>query len=163
VRIAILGNSGSGKSTLARKLGAPVLDLDTVYWEPGKIAVPRDPADAAEMVRAFTAANSSWVVEGCYASLVSVALENGGELVFLNPGAGACVAHCLARPWEPHKYPSKAEQDKHLEFLLGWVRDYYSREGELSLRGHRTLFEAYTGPKIELRNEEAVRQYGNDR
>src|SRR5262249_49343741 len=50
MRIAIIGNSGSGKSTLAQWLaertGASLLDLDTVAWVPGQIAVPRAPEDA---------------------------------------------------------------------------------------------------------------------
>ena len=47
MRISIIGNSGSGKSTLARMLassnGTSLLDLDTLVWEPNKIAIPRDP------------------------------------------------------------------------------------------------------------------------
>jgi putative acetyltransferase len=50
MRVAILGNSGSGKSTLARQLtdqhGLAVLDLDTIAWVPGKIAVPRPRREA---------------------------------------------------------------------------------------------------------------------
>ena len=52
MRIAILGNSGSGKSTVARSLaarsGAVLLDLDTVAWEPGQIAVARSPQVARD-------------------------------------------------------------------------------------------------------------------
>ena len=55
-----------------------------------------------------------------------------------------------ARPWEPHKCASKAEQNAKLAFLLEWVRDYYRRDGELSLTGHRALFSAYAGPKREV-------------
>lgn len=67
----ILGNSGSGKTTLARRLavrhGVPCLDLDTVAWEPGRIAVPREPGAARDEVRRFCEASEGWVVEGCYA------------------------------------------------------------------------------------------------
>lgn len=157
-RIVILGNSGSGKSTLARKLGEaqriPTLDLDTVYWEPQSGGVART-ADAARADLArFCTANANWIVEGCYASLAEAALATPGapapELVLLNPGVEACIRHCQARPWEPHKYASKAEQDAKLAFLLEWVRDYYWRDGEMSLTGHRALFSAYAGPKREV-------------
>ena len=103
MRIALIGNSGSGKSMLSRQLATaralPMLDLDTVAWEPG--------------------------VEGC-------------------------VANCRSRPWEPHKYASKQVQDQHLEFLLAWVREYYSRAGDLSLAAHQALFDEYPGTKHKL-------------
>ena len=153
-RIAILGNSGSGKTTLARKFadasGAPLLDLDTVAWEPGQEAVPRDPAVARAEVEAFCRAHERWVVEGCYASLVSAALQFGAQLILLDPGEEQCLANCRSRPWEPHKYATPEEQAERLPFLLAWVSEYYTREGDLSLAGHRALFEGYPGPKLEL-------------
>ncbi|QDU66066.1 hypothetical protein [Engelhardtia mirabilis] len=115
MRLAILSNSGSSKSTLARRLGAEhgldVLDLDTVAWEPGLEPVLRPTADAARRVLEFCAAREGWIVEGCYAGLVEATLHLGPELVFLDPGLEVCLAHCRARPWEPHKYPTKAAQD----------------------------------------------------
>ncbi len=154
MRIAILGNSGSGKSTLAHWLaarsGAALLDLDTIAWEPNRIAVPRSPDAARADLLSFCESSPDWVIEGCYGSLVTAAFPFRPRLVFLNPGAEQCVANCRARPWEPHKYASKSEQDERLEFLLDWVRDYEMREGEMSLAGHRECFAAYTGPKVEL-------------
>lgn len=154
MRLAILGNSGSGKSTLARNLatrtGTPAVDLDTFAWEPGQVAVPRDPALAAADVAAFCATHQAWIIEGCYAELIRATLPHRPTLVFLEPGVEACLAHCRARPWEPHKYASKAEQDARLTFLLDWVRAYYTREGDLSLAAHQALFEAYEGPKQKL-------------
>jgi adenylate kinase family enzyme len=155
MRIAIIGNSGSGKSTLARWLaertGAALLDLDTVAWVPGEIAVPRAPEDAENEAKAFCGGHKNWVVEGCYANLVNAALAFSPRLLFLNPGEEQCLANCRARPWEPHKYRSKNEQDTHLAFLLSWVHDYYCRIGEMSLAGHLSCFESYRGPKSELR------------
>lgn len=158
MRVAIVGNSGSGKSTLAREITAAhsivSLDLDTVVWEPGKIAVAR-PADAAAAdVTAFCSAHESWVVEGCYGALAFQTFEQSPILLFIDPGVDACVANCRSRPWEPHKYGSKAEQDEKLDFLLSWVRQYYSREGELSLSAHRLLFDSYRGPKLRLAHRE---------
>jgi adenylate kinase family enzyme len=155
MRIAIVGNSGSGKSTLARWLaertGAALLDLDTVAWVPGQIAVPRALEDAENEVRAFCSRHKHWVVEGCYANLIHAALAFSPRLLFLNPGEEQCAANCRARPWEPHKYRSKDEQDTRLPFLLSWVGEYYRRGGEMSLAGHLSCFENYVGPKRELR------------
>ena len=160
MRVAIVGNSGSGKSTLAREIAAAhsivSLDLDTVAWEPEKIAVARQPDAAAADVRSFCLAQESWVVEGCYAALVGHTLERSPILLFIEPGVEACVANCRSRPWEPHKYVSKAEQDERLEFLLAWVRDYYLRDGDLSLSAHRALFDAYRGPKLRLAHRETT-------
>lgn len=154
MKLAILGNSGSGKSTLARwaaeKANAPCLDLDTVAWEPGQAAVPRDAASARADVAAFCRSHEAWVVEGCYASLIDAALPFGPRLVLLDPGEAQCLANCRARPWEPHKYASRAEQDERLAFLLDWVSAYYTRDGDMSLAGHQALFEAYAGPKVRL-------------
>jgi len=154
MRIVIVGNSGSGKSTLARRLarqqGLAALDLDTVAWEPGKIAVPRPPAAAVANVQAFCRAHERWVVEGCYAGLAGAALAGAPTLVFLEPGVDACLANCSARPWEPHKYASREAQDEKLECLLAWVRAYYTRDDDYSLVSHRALFDAYAGPKQKL-------------
>jgi adenylate kinase family enzyme len=154
MRIAILGNSGSGKSTLALWLAArtraPLLDLDTVAWEPGSIAVPRSANAAEDDVRSFCTTYSSWIIEGCYANLVHAGLQFRPRLLFLNPGERQCLENCRARPWEPHKYDSKEEQDKRLSFLLSWVSEYYMRAGEMSLSAHAACFNAYEGQRQEL-------------
>lgn len=154
LRVAIVGNSGSGKSTLARRLAerhpAPVLDLDTLAWAREGFAVPRDPAEAAADVVEFCSINISWVIEGCYGNLIAACLRFEPHLLFLEPGAQQCLANCRSRPWEPHKYQTKEEQDKYLEPLLAWVAAYYERKGDMSLAGHEALFEAYAGPKQRL-------------
>lgn len=153
-RIAIIGNAGSGKSTLARQLSAalsaPVLDLDSVAWEPGKPAQPRATESAVAAVREFCGRHPSWIIEGCYGDLVEAMLDGQVELIFVNRDEARCVAQCRARPWEPHKWATKEAQDAHLDCLLDWVRAYYTREGVMSLRGHREVFDRYAGPKREI-------------
>jgi adenylate kinase family enzyme len=155
MRFAILGNSGSGKSTLANWLAQSaqlaVLDLDLVAWEPTQPAVERSSALAMADVATFCTTYKRWVLEGCYGNLIESALQFPPVLIFLNPGFDSCAAHCRNRSWEPHKYPSKQQQDANLPFLLSWVAEYYTREGAMSLAAHRALYEAYTGPKVELR------------
>jgi adenylate kinase family enzyme len=154
MRIAIVGNSGSGKSTLARELAEvhslASLDLDSIVWEQGKIAVLRSTAAAQVDLDAFCGAHGRWVIEGCYGNLMRRVLGHQPALLFLDPGVAACLANCRNRPWEPQKYASREEQEAMLEYLLGWVEEYYSRNDTLSLADHQTLFEAYTGSKRRL-------------
>jgi adenylate kinase family enzyme len=154
MRIVIVGNSGSGKSTLARQLAEvhalPMLDLDTVAWEPGRVAVPRSVVDATADLNRFLDTHEHWVVEGCYGNMARAALDRSPVLLFLDPGVDVCLANCRNRAWEPHKYASLDEQNKNLEFLLLWVEEYYSRTDSLSLAYHRELFAGYEGCKQQL-------------
>lgn len=154
MRVAILGNSGSGKSTLANWLALSanlaVLDLDSVAWEPDQPAAARPHGLAEADVTKFCATHAHWVMEGCYGNLIEAAFRFQPFLVFLNPGLESCTAHCLNRPWEPHKYASRQEQDANLPFLLSWVAGYYTRDGPMSLAAHRAVFDKYAGRKVEL-------------
>jgi len=151
MRFAILGNSGSGKSTLASALAArhalSSLDLDTVAWVPGTVGVPRDATESALEVSSFCSKNDSFVIEGCYENLIAASFPFNPRLIFLDVGADVCEAHCRARPFESHKYESLEAQNEKLQFLLQWVRDYYTRSGPMSRMEHVKLFEAYRGPK----------------
>lgn len=155
MRIAILGNSGSGKSTLANWLAQAaklaVLDLDSVAWESDQPAVARSSALAQADVSRFCTTHPRWVLEGCYGDLIEASFPFQPLLIFLNPGLESCIAHCLNRQWEPHKYPSKEEQDARLPFLLSWVAEYYTRDGPMSLGAHQAVFGQYSGRKVELR------------
>ncbi len=97
------------------------------------------------------------MIEGCYANLARLAFRFKPRLIFLNPGLTQCIANCHARPWEPHKYRSKAQQDERLAYLLAWVAEYYSRGGEMSLSAHLALFAAYDGPKNELKSMQVLK------
>jgi adenylate kinase family enzyme len=160
MRLLIFGNSGSGKSTLAGRLAAERrlihLDLDGIVWEPGRIAVPRPDEAVAASIAAFQSMHDRWVMEGCYGRFIERASPASTHLVFLNPGEAACRAHCQARPWEPAKYPSRAEQDARLPMLLEWVSAYYTREDDMSLAAHRRLFDTFAGPKTELTSPAAI-------
>jgi adenylate kinase family enzyme len=149
-----MGNSGSGKSYRARALAAQHgllhLDLDTIVWEPGKIAVPRTPEQVRAELLAFVTGNDAWVAEGCYGDLVEQALPYCSELVFMNPGREVCLENNRRRPWEAHKYASMEAQQSKLNFLLEWVEGYYEREDTLSYLHHRRLFDAFAGSKREV-------------
>lgn len=153
MRIVVFGNSGSGKTTLATKLSEKHrlshLDLDTLAWDPGPRRRPLQ-RSAAE-VEGFLESKSGWIVEGCYGDLIELVLPRASQIIFLNPGTAACLSNCRSRPWEPAKYASREDQDRNLEMLLSWVRDYETRTDEFSLRRHRAIFESYAGEKREVR------------
>jgi adenylate kinase family enzyme len=155
MRVLVFGNSGSGKSTYARALamreGWPHLDLDSIVWEPGKIAVQRPGEAVAASLRSFIDSQAAWVIEGCYGELVRAASADCTLLVFLNPGMDACLANNLKRPWAPHKYASLELQNTMLSQLQEWVAGYYQRTDAWSYRVHREIFDAFAGPKVEHR------------
>lgn len=160
MRVLVFGNSGSGKSSLAKHLaqehGLAHLDLDSIVWEPGKIAVQRAPGAIAVSLESFLAAHDRWVIEGCYGEIVETASHHCTELVFLNPGRETCLEHNRRRPWEPHKYASKQEQDAMLENLQAWVAGYYERQDQWSYHAHRKIFDAFTGCKSERVTSAAI-------
>ena len=158
MRILIFGNSGSGKTTLAQTLATKHrlahLDLDSIVWEPGQIAVQRSADAIAASLRQFLAEHEAWIIEGCYGELIEAATTHCTELFFLNPGLAGCLANNRRRPWEPHKYASLEEQDTMLEALQAWVADYYTRTGPWSYQEHRRIFDGYTGRKVEYAGPE---------
>ncbi|MES2321374.1 MAG: shikimate kinase [Pseudomonadota bacterium] len=154
MKILIVGNSGSGKSWRARALAEQHalahLDLDTIYYVPGQIAVQRPMAEVLADLQAFFAWHPAWVAEGCYGDVIEAALPFCSELVFMNPGKDVCLANNGKRPWEPHKYASKEQQDSMLPFLLDWVARYYERDDNCSYARHRRLFDSFTGARREI-------------
>ena len=158
-RVLIFGNSASGKSTLAKKLcsteGLSHLDLDTLAWLP---TVPPErkplPESAAE-IEAFIDANQAWVIEGCYADLLDVARPYSSEAIFMNLPVDVCIENARRRPWEPHKYSSRAAQDRNLSMLLNWIAEYPERTDTCSYPAHEALYErCYGKRRMITRNDE---------
>lgn len=154
-KIVVLGNSGSGKSTYASKaakeLNCTHLDLDTIAWTHNANPPKRLPLiESTRKINSFMKTNINWVIEGCYADLLSLALPFATELVFLNPGTETCISNAKNRPWESHKYDSLEQQNKNLPMLIEWIMQYDQRNDEFSLQSHRRLFENFEGRKQEL-------------
>jgi adenylate kinase family enzyme len=150
-KIVIFGNSGSGKSTLAKKLanenGLAHLDLDVLAWlptsPPKRKVIPQSKVE----IEHFIKTHKTWVIEGCYADLLEITLAYSTEIIFMDLPIEDCVENAKKRPWEPHKYVSKAAQDANLAMLMEWVRQYSKRTDTFSQTAHAALFDGYKGQK----------------
>ncbi len=153
-RILLFGNSGSGKSTLAKHLCAEHalahLDLDTLAWQDTTPPERRPVGESEKDIQGFTAKHDRWVIEGCYTDLLELVASRADEAIWLNLPVEACVENARARPWEPHKYPSKEAQDANLGMLIDWIRAYERRDDTFSKTAHRALFEGFTGRRREI-------------
>jgi adenylate kinase family enzyme len=82
----VVGNSGSGKTTfaaeLARRIGAPHLELDSVFHQPGWEPLPAEEFRAR--VAAFTAGDL-WVVDGNYSKVLDLVWPCADTVVWLDP------------------------------------------------------------------------------
>ena len=157
-KILIFGNSGSGKSTLAKKLcgtdDLSHLDLDTLAWKP-EVPPKRKPLGESELdILEFIETNKGWVIEGCYSDLLEIALPFSTEILFMNLPGELCIENARSRPWEPHKYESKAAQDNNLEMLIDWISQYSERTDTFSKAQHSKLYEIYSGKKRMVTSNE---------
>lgn len=98
-RIVILGNAGSGKSTLARqigaRLGAPVVHLDTLFWEAGWVEA--DAKTFRARVREAVA-GEAWVCEGNYARRTfDLRLPRADLVIWLDTPRLTCLKRVILR------------------------------------------------------------------
>ena len=84
-RVLVLGCAGAGKSTLARRMAAtlslPLIELDSVFWRPGWVQVPRE--EFREAV-ARLAAMPAWIMDGNYRFTFDLRLPRADTIVFLD-------------------------------------------------------------------------------
>lgn len=98
-RVVILGNAGSGKSTLARELGkrldAPVVHLDRLFWEPDW----REANNAIFRARVKQAiASDTWVCEGNYSRRTfDLRLPRADLIIWLDTPRTTCLRRVLVR------------------------------------------------------------------
>lgn len=98
-RVAILGCSGAGKSTFARalgeKLGAPVVHLDALFWQPGWVE-PEPEAFRAAVAAAI--AGDAWVTDGNFVSRTfDLRMPRADAIFFIDQPRWLCVFRILWR------------------------------------------------------------------
>lgn len=157
-KVVILGNSGSGKTTLSRSIahreGLAHLDLDTLAWLPTNPPERSPLTKAKKAIESFVESNDGWVIEGCYTDLLEIIAPIADELVFLNLSIEQCIENARNRPWEPHKYKTRAEQDNNLDMLIDWIGQYTERDDVFSLKSHMAFYESFKGKKSMFNKNE---------
>lgn len=150
-KVLIFGNSASGKSTLAKQLATSEqlahLDLDTLAWQQTNPPTRTPLAESSLAIEQFINQHDSWVIEGCYTDLLAIAEAASSEMIFMNLSIDECISNAKKRPWEPHKYDSKAAQDANLTMLIEWISQYETREDTFSKAAHEEFYQNYTGAK----------------
>ncbi|NMP30127.1 shikimate kinase [Thalassotalea sp. M1531] len=158
-RVVIFGNSGSGKSTRAKALASDNnlahFDLDTIAWLPTSPPQRRAIAESISLLDQFLSQNNNWVIEGCYSDLLTAVLPFTEEIIFLNLPIESCVSNAKQRPWEPHKYESKAAQDANLNMLIKWISQYATRSDTFSKAAHEKLYSEFEGKKTMFTSNQA--------
>jgi adenylate kinase family enzyme len=150
-KIIVFGNSGSGKSTLAKELSKAHnlghLDLDSLAWEETTPPTRRPLKASEQEIKKFIASNDKWVIEGCYSDLLELIVGFSSQIIFMDLPVGACVINAKNRPWEPHKYKSKEDQDSNLDMLIDWIKNYNSRKDTFSRSAHQKFYDIYPRTK----------------
>ena len=153
-KVLIFGNSASGKSTLAKRLAKTEkvahLDLDLLAWQATTPPTRTPLVESTLAIELFIQQHESWVIEGCYSDLLTIAQSASTEILFMNLCIDDCIANAKNRPWEPHKYESKSAQDANLAMLITWISQYELREDTFSKTAHVDFYQNYTGMKKML-------------
>ena len=165
MKIQILGFSGSGKSTLAgtlgRRLGLPVLYLDTVFWLPEWQMRPRE--EQSEILGQFLEEHpEGWVIDGNYTkNHYDRRMEEADQILFLNFNRFLCLYRILKRNI---MYQHKTREsmtvgcDEKIDFaFIKW--SFWSSRTRESLEKYRILKEKYPEKFVELKNPKAVTAY----
>jgi adenylate kinase family enzyme len=158
LKLLIVGNSGSGKSTLSKMLSealnSEAFDLDCVAFE-NKTSKRNAIDQSKQEIANWLECKERWIVEGCYADLHALFLNEADILIYLDISTEQCQANARTRPWEPHKYESKEAQDANLEMLLRWIASYENDDGATSKSAHENLFEHFSARKYRVNNIDA--------
>jgi adenylate kinase family enzyme len=159
-RIMVVGCSASGKSTLTRliadRYGLPAIHLDTYFWRPGWVQVPRD--EWRQTCRELAAADR-WAMDGNYGSSLDVRLPRAELIVFTDLSRWLCLYRALSRRW---KYRNRPRPDIGLSERIEWQFLRYIWGYPRHHRGRLLAAVAEYAPDtpmVRLRSRRAVREF----
>jgi adenylate kinase family enzyme len=96
--VVVGGVSGAGKSTvareLARRLGAPYVELDALYHQPGWVPATDE---AFRVAAAAATAGDTWVADGNYSAVRDLLWERATTFVWLDYARWVGTARAIRR------------------------------------------------------------------
>jgi adenylate kinase family enzyme len=146
-RVVIVGPGASGKSTLAVQLGKvtglTVIELDTVFWQPGLVAPSRD--EWVKVQQRLVDLNE-WILDGDLGQYdaIEVRLRAADTIIFLDFSLARCAWRAIQRSRE------------RADFWIWLLR--YRRESRPRLM-EAIAAHAATAAVHVLRNPKAVRRF----
>lgn len=157
IRVIILGNSGSGKTYLSKRLGAllnhNLIHIDQLFWEPGGYNRQR-PKDLVHQEVINLSNAPSWIMEGVFGELTSLALPRARSLIFLDKSWDECSSNLRNRGSESLNQIDPVKAESNFEELFIWAEAYWNRTNQNSFTGHKRMFEEFTGPKFAIRSHQ---------
>ncbi|MGE7948981.1 DNA topology modulation protein [Lysinibacillus sp. NPDC093688] len=97
-KVVLIGSGGSGKSTLARQLGErlkiKVYHLDTLFWKPNWVGVPKD---EQRTIQNDLVKKEEWIIDGNYGGTMEIRLNTADTIIFLDIPRAICVFRALER------------------------------------------------------------------
>lgn len=107
-RVVILGRGGAGKSALAKQLsnelGFPVIELDSIFWQPGLRPTPEP--DWTEIQRELLK-HDRWIIDGDlgpYDTGLELRLRAADTIIVLDFPLWPCVWRALRRSRESREF-----------------------------------------------------------
>jgi adenylate kinase family enzyme len=131
-KVLVIGSGGAGKSTFARRLGEAlnieVIHLDSIYWNPGWVEMPKP--EWQSTVDAMLK-RDAWIMDGNYSGTLATRLEECDTVIFLDMPRLICVWRVLKRAvlYKDKRRPDMAEgcpEQINWEFIR-WVWAYPER------------------------------------
>jgi adenylate kinase family enzyme len=161
-RIVVFGNSGAGKTYLAKALnshfGYQLVHLDALFWEPGGFNAKR-PEAAVSADIALVCQTRTWIAEGVFGELARAFCNHADYLIWLDLDWETCSKSLLQRGSENSRQLDTQSSEENFKELLQWTSEYWQRESASSYRGHRNLFEQFTGQKICLASRNSANEF----
>lgn len=137
-KILIIGNCGAGKTCfaiqLAKKLGLPVVHLDSLFWLPDWVQRERDDFDKLLQTELE---KPRWLMDGNYNRTLPLRLQYADTVIHLNYNRWICLYRVIRRSFLKEEHAQGCQSKIDLSFLWYVFYKYpqYNRFSSMALQG----------------------------